>query len=340
MIQTVTELCTLSGISGREHGVRDYILQKLAESPVSKTITVDPLGNVIVTLKGEKTAPKKVAFAAHMDEVGLMITGVTAEGFLRFEPLGISHTVLFGKRVLVGDRVGVIGGKAVHQCSAEEKKTCPKADALYIDIGVDSREEALAVAKPGQSAVFVGDPVALGHKLKAKALDDRAGCALLLELAKEPPLYDITLLFTVQEEVGCRGAKTAGYAVQPDYAVVVDVTTAADVAGVPADQEVSRQGRGGAVSFMDCATVYDKPLFDWVCRRATEEQIPLQCKEKVAGGNDAGTLQSAGVGTRVTALSLPGRYIHSPSSVVDPADMTALLRLLRLVARELPEGTV
>lgn len=341
MMTCMQELCSLPGISGREQPVRDYILKKLNESPVPKTVTVDPLGNVIVALTGRQRATKKVAFAAHMDEVGLMITGATAEGFLRFAAVGgIADTVLYGRRVLVGDRVGIIGGKAVHQCSAEEKKKCPGAETLYIDIGADSKEEALAAAGPGDSVIFAGEPVMLGDKLKARAIDDRGGCALLLQLAKEQPAYDITLIFTVQEEVGLRGAKTAGFAVQPDYAVIVDATTAADTAGVPAEKEVCRQLKGGVLSFMDRATVYDTALFDWILAEAAAADIPVQCKELVAGGNDAGAFQSAGAGVRVAALSLPCRYIHSPSPVVAREDAEALLRLLKRVAQRLPEGGV
>lgn len=341
MMQCLKELCSLEGVSGHEHPVRAYILQKLEESPVPKTVTVDALGNVIVALAGQKRAAKKVAFAAHMDEVGFMITGATSEGFLRFTTVGaLSDTVVFGKRVLVGGRVGVIGGKAVHHCSVEEKTTAPKAETLYIDVGVDTKEEALAVARPGDAAVFLSEPLAMGSAVKARAIDDRSGCALLLELAKEQPLYDMTLVFTVQEEVGLRGAKTAAFSVAPDLAVIIDATTACDCAGVPEEKEVCRQRKGGVVSFMDRATVYDADLFRWITETCAKEGIPLQCKQAATGGNDAGAFQSAGSGVRVAAVSLPARYIHSPSSVVTEEDMQAMVAFLKVAAARLPEGTV
>lgn len=334
------ELCALPGISGREAPVRAYIKEKLAASPVPMTVTADPLGNLIVALRGQERPPLSVVFAAHMDEVGLIVTGVTEDGFLRFATVGgIADTVLFGRRVTVNGHPGVIGGKAVHQCEKEEKNTVPRADGLLIDVGADTRQEALLLAKPGDSAVFAGETTTLlGGKIKAKAIDDRGGCALLLALAEVPPRYDITLVFTVQEEVGLRGARTAAAAVQPDVAVIVDATTASDTVGVPTDKEVCRQGRGGVLSFMDRATVYDKELFDWILAEAARENLPVQVKEAVAGGNDAGSFQVAGTGARVAALSLPCRYIHSPACVLSESDLADTARLLRHLADQLPEG--
>lgn len=338
--QRMRELCALSGISGREAPVRAYIREKLAESSVPMTVRVDPLGNLIVALKGQERPPVSVAFAAHMDEVGLMVTGVTEDGFLRFATVGgVADTVLFGRRVMVNGHPGVIGGKAVHQCEKEEKSTVPSAEQLRIDLGVDTRQEALQLARPGDSAVFAGEPVTLaGGKIKAKAIDDRGGCALLLALAEVPPRYDITLIFTVQEEVGLRGARTAAFATAPEIAVIVDATTASDTVSVPADKEVCRQGHGGVLSFMDRATVYDKALFDGILEEAARENLPVQVKEAIAGGNDAGSFQTAGSGVRVAALSLPCRYIHSPSCVLSESDLADTARLLRHLADRLPEG--
>lgn len=336
------KLCALPGVSGREDAVRSYILQVLAASPVEMEVTVDRLGSVIARLKGREPAPYRVLFAAHMDEVGLMVTGITDEGYLRFTPVGgIDGRVLFARRVRVNGHVGVIGGKAVHQCTEKEKETPPDAARLLIDLGCDSREEAEKIAAPGDVAVFdSGYEKMQGGLFRAKALDDRAGCALLLSLADETPAYDVTLAFTVQEEVGLRGARAVAFAVEPEFAVVVDATTAADTAGVPADRQVCRQGKGPVLSFMDKHTLYDRPLYDWIVDLAAEEKLPVQPKTTVAGGNDAGAIQRTKSGCRVAAVSLPCRYIHSPSCALRKEDLRDTLALLRLLRDRLPSAEI
>ena len=333
------KLCSLEGVSGHEEAVRRYILQVLEKSPARPEVTVDPLGNVLVRLQGERRAVRTLLFAAHMDEVGLIITGATEQGYLRFAAVGgIDARVLFGKRVRVNGRSGVIGGKAVHLCSADEKKTPPEADSLLIDIGVDSREQAEKLAHPGDVAVFDSEFVRLeGGLIKARALDDRAGCALLLELAGRVPEYDIALAFTVQEEIGLRGARTAAFQLRPDIAVVVDATTAADTAGVAPDKQVCRVGGGPVVSFMDKQTLYDAALYRDILQTAEKNGIKAQSKTMVAGGNDAGAIQRAAGGARVAAVSLPCRYIHSPSCVLAKRDMEETLDLLRRLAVRLAQ---
>ena len=171
----------------------------------------------------------------------------------------------------------------------------------------------------------------------AKAIDNRAGCTLLLELAQKTPPYDITLAFTVQEEVGLRGAGVAAFTVRPDVAVAIDSTTANDVADVSAEKQVCAVGKGAVVSFMDRATVYDTVLYKQIRKIADALQLPNQTKTVIAGGNDAGAMQRAAGGARVAAVSLPCRYIHSPSSVVSLKDMEATLALLFALTEELPK---
>lgn len=335
---TLKKLCALPGVSGREDAVRAYILDCLAASPAEMEVTVDRLGSVIARIKGREAAPRRVLFAAHMDEVGLIVTGIADEGYLRFAAVGgIDSRVLFARRVRVNGHVGVIGGKAIHQCTKEEKETPPDAARLLIDLGCDSREEAERLAAPGDVAVFDSGYEKLeGGLFRARALDDRAGCALLLALAGEVPAYDITLAFTVQEEVGLRGAGAVAFAVQPELAVVVDATTAADTAGVPAERQVCRQGKGAVLSFMDKRTLYDRELYDTITALAEKEGIAVQPKTAVAGGNDAGAIQLTGEGCRVAAVSLPCRYIHSPSCALRKEDLRETLALLRLLRDRLP----
>lgn len=338
MMTHVKKLCTLEGVSGREDAVRQYILKALDNSPAAPVVHVDPLGNILVQMKGKKRAAKKVLFAAHMDEVGLIVTGITKEGYLRFSTVGgIDTRVLFGKRVKINGRTGIIGGKAIHLCSNDEKKTAVDIEKLLIDIGAQSEEEAEKIAHPGDVAVFDSEFLKLeGGLVKARALDDRAGCALLLELASHVPEIDILLAFTVQEEIGLRGARTAAFQLRPDIAVILDATTAADTAGVPEAKQVCRVGGGPVVSFMDKQTLYDEALYRKILSLAEEHHIPAQSKTMVAGGNDAGAIQRAAGGARVAAVSLPCRYIHSPACVLAKRDMEAALALIRLLAQQLP----
>lgn len=330
MKQQLQMLCAINGVSGREHAVRRYILEQLDGFNTQKTVTVDPLGNVLVDLKGENRADKRLMFAAHMDEVGLIITHIEDNGTLKFATVGgIDEKALFGTRVQVGDTVGVIGGKAIHQCSGDEKKTVPSTSKMCIDIGAKDKAQAEQTVSVGDVVTFCADWTTLGdYKVKAKALDDRAGCALLLELAKTTPKYDITLAFTVQEEVGLRGAKCAAHTVAPDVAIVVDVTTAADVAGVSGADCVCHQGDGPVVSFMDGRTLYDAELYDTLMNTAKRIGIPAQTKTRIAGGNDAGAIQTTGHGAKVAAVSLPGRYIHSSGCVIDLRDLEDTAALL------------
>ena len=333
----INELCALDGVSGTEDAVRGYILRALGGSPANPKVMVDAMGNIIADITGKNRAARKLLFAAHMDEVGLIITGVTDDGYLRFASVGgIDPAVLYGKRVRIGEIIGVIGGKAIHQCSAKERAAVVPMDKLLIDIGVDTAAAACAVVAPGARAVFDGDVAGFGDgRVKARALDDRAGCALLLKLAEVVPEYDITLAFTVQEEVGLRGAKAVGFATAPDVAVVVDSTTAADIAGVSSERRVCAVGGGPVVSFMDGRTLYDFPLYNRIMDTAKRIGVRAQTKNVVAGGNDAGSLQTARDGARVAAVSLPCRYLHSPSSVISERDVSDTFALLRELAREL-----
>ncbi len=338
MRKTVLELCALSGISGREGAVRSYVLEQLKDAPAAKSVHTDRMGNVIVELCGKQRAPHKVLFAAHMDEVGGIVTGITEDGYLRFAIVGgIAPEVLFARRVLVNGHVGVIGGKATHQCKGDEKTKVPAVDAMKIDIGASSRAEAEAVVRIGDAIVFAEQVTELGNeRFLAKALDDRAGCAMLLALAQTQPEYDVTLAFTVQEEVGTRGAGCAAFAVRPEIAVAVDSTTASDVLGTPEDRRVCHVGDGAVVSFMDRGTVYDKPLFDEIFRLANKHGIAAQPKTVVSGGNDSRALQAAAEGARVAAVSLPCRYIHSARCFLNEEDLRQTYRLLEVMMNTLP----
>ena len=322
MLETLKTLCRLNGVSGDEDQVRDYLRAQAA--PWASSIRTDALGNLIVEKKGTRSDGPRLMLAAHMDEVGLIVTHVTDGGFLKFDFVGgVDRRVAIGKPVTLGpERIpGIIGLKAIHLVSREEEKKAPKTDALYIDIGAKDKESALTLVQPGVYGSFVGEPEELGvGLLKAKAIDDRIGCAILLDLLKEDLPMDVTFVFTAQEEVGTRGAFGAAFSVVPDIALILETTTAADLPGVDEHRRVCAPGKGPVISYMDGGTIYDRPLFELLRRLAEEHRIPWQTKEYIAGGNDARSVQRSRAGVRVAAISAAVRYLHAPASVGSAAD--------------------
>ena len=304
MLNQLKQLCALNGVSSWEDEVRDYL--KAQAAPHADTLRIDSMGNLIVTKKGRRSDGPSLLLAAHMDEVGLMVTSVTDEGYLKFDTVGgIDRRVLLGKRVFVGpNRIsGVVGLKAYHLVSRSEEKTVPKIEEFYIDIGAESREEAEARVALGDYAAFDGRVDELGAgMIKAKALDDRISCALLLTLLREELPLDCTFAFTVQEEVGTRGAFGAAFSVRPQIALVVETTTAADLPGVDPHRQVCAPGRGPVIPFMDGGSVSDRGLFDLLRSLARDNHIPWQTKHYIAGGNDASAIQRSRDGVR-TATS-------------------------------------
>lgn len=336
MLDLVKELCALNGVSGEEDQVRDFIRAQAA--PYADSIRTDALGNLIVFKKGKQSTGNRLMLCAHMDEVGIIVTRITDEGFLKFDFVGgVDRRVAIGKPVVLGqNRVpGIIGLKAVHLVSREEAKKAPKTESLYIDIGASSKEEAQELVEPGTCGCFVCAPEEFGDGLlKAKAIDDRVGCAVMLELLKEDLPMDVTFAFTAQEEVGTRGAFGAAFSVTPEIALVLETTTAADLPNVEEHRKVCAPGKGPVISYMDGATIYDRSLFETLRRLAEDNGIPWQTKEYIAGGNDARTIQRSKAGVRVAAMSAAVRYLHAPASVGNVADFEHMLRLTRLFLAE------
>ncbi len=327
MTDLIKTLCDLPGISGNETAVREKIESLL---PAGTIGSVDPLGNLIVEKKGSISPKNKIMVSAHMDEVGMLITYITDEGLLKFDPIGIDLRVLHGRRVLIGEKgiPGVIGGKAGHHQTKEEQEEALKPEHLYIDIGALDKKEAAALVTPGDCAVFPANFQLIGEGLiLSKALDDRAGCALLLTLLNESTEC-FTAAFTVQEESGLAGGSSAGYSVNADIAVILETTTAADIDGVPAEKQVCRLGEGPVISFADKGTLYDRRLFELALSTARDIGIPAQVKEGVVGGNESRAVQRAGAGRRVLAVSLPCRYLHSASCVLAAEDVNHTIKLL------------
>lgn len=338
MLDYLRDLCLLDGISGRENNIRDYIYKKISGLTANDAdwFDTDPLGNLIVFKKGRKTPKNKVMLSAHMDEVGFIVTYICDNGFLKFTNVGgVDSKVVCGRAVSVGENgvTGIIGQKAMHLCEGDEGSVCKEISSLYIDIGADSKKEAQELVFVGDSVHFKSDYVEFGNnKIKAKAIDDRFGCAVMLKMLEGEPEYDTYFAFLVQEEVGCRGAGAAVFRIRPDYAIVLEATTASDIAFVSEENTVCRQGEGAVISFMDRSTVYDMELFKGAFELAKEKGIKIQPKTTVAGGNDAGTIHKSCEGVRTIAVSLPCRYIHSGTCVGDKRDMDACYDLAKALS--------
>ncbi len=330
MLDILKELCAIDGTSGHEDKVREYIINHIG----SHKYTVDNLGNLIVEVKGKKSPKNKVMLCAHMDEVGIIATNILDNGMIKFITVGgIDAAVLVGRAVkFENGTVGIVGIKPIHLSNGDAKNTVPDIDTLLIDIGCTNKEETLKYVKHGDTAVFTNHFVEMGNKLLSKAIDDRAGCAIMLELIKQGFEYDCTCVFSVQEEVGLRGAKTATFTVNPDYAVVLEATTAADIIDVDESDSVCILGKGAAVSFMDRATVYNPSLFKKAFELAHEHSVKIQPKTKVAGGNDAGSVHCSRGGVHTLTINTPCRYIHSPSCVCDKTDLENALKLTKVMA--------
>ena len=335
MIELMKQLCALPGPSGCEDAVREFVLEKV--KPFADEIKTDAIGNIMVFRKGKKALERPVVVCAHMDEVGVIIKKITDDGMLKFGFVGgVDPRVVIGRPVRFGDVPGVIGIKAVHLTTAAERRTMPKTKNLYIDIGATSRAAAEKLVSLGDYGVFDSAVVEFGDGLiKAKAIDDRVGCAALLRLLEDEPPVDTWFCFTVQEETGLRGAASMAFALDPGFAMVLEGTTAADLAEVEGADAVCRVRGGVVLPFMDGATIYDAALFELLRDACIKRGIPWQTKTRVAGGTDAGRIHRSRAGVRVCAAAAPVRYIHSPSSVAAKADCEAVLAAARAFLEEL-----
>ena len=321
-------LCDAFGVSGAEGEIRDIIIPEIKE--YCDDLTVDTMGNIIAFKKGE-SSDKKVMLSAHMDEVGFIISGITDKGYLEFKKVGgIDTRVIISKNVLVGKNKipGVIGMKAIHLQSKGEREEVPKVKSLFIDIGAKDKEDAEKHVELGDYVSFATKYADFGDgKIKAKAIDDRVGCYILTKLIKEPVKYDTYFCFTVQEEVGLRGAKVAAYRIKPDIALVIESTTCADVYNVPSQSEVTNLGKGVAISIMDRSTIVNRDYVSFL--QKISDGINVQYKKTTAGGNDAGAIHQTGTGVLTASLSVPCRYLHSPVGIASKDDILATEKLAK-----------
>lgn len=347
--QLIRELSLAFGPSGYEDAVRSLILEQIKGE--CDNYTLDKAGNLIAVIRGggpdyNEKNPRKLMLSAHMDEVGFMVTSITEEGYLRFGTVGgIDPRVLCGRHVVVGEekrRVkGVIASKAIHLQTPEERTKTTPIKSMYIDIGAKDGEDARKYVSVGDYAVFDSDFVTFGTKegrMKGKALDDRAGCAMLIEILRDlhrapcPMPFDLYCAFTTCEEVGISGATVAAFGISPDNAIILESTAVNDLPGA-GRSFVAKQGEGGALSLCDRSTIYDVGFVEFARQTAEQNGLKCQLKQAFTGGNDASHIQRSLTGVRVLGLSLPTRYIHSASNVALYEDYEQMWRLVLAMIR-------
>ncbi len=320
------ELCTAAGVSGDEGEIRARIASHLPDCDLQ----VDAMGNLLATRPAEGI---KILLAAHMDEVGLMISEIEDNGFLRFKTVGgINTDVLLGKKVLIGPKriPGIIGVCAIHLQSKTMREEAVKEEDMYIDIGAMSREEAETAVSLGDTAILPPHYEEFGDNLiDAKAIDDRAGCAILIRLLqKKYPGVQLCCAFTAQEEVGTRGAQAAAEYFRPDFAIVVESTFCADIFPTEAHGQITTLGAGPALTFMDRTSTPDKSLLSSLSFTAKCHQIPWQMKRTAGGGTDAGVISRAVEGIPTAIIAIPCRNLHSASCVIAKDDYENTWKLL------------
>ena len=335
MLNNLKVLCGFNAPSGAEDKLREYIISNIKDYC---EYHVDNSGNIIAFKKGEKAPKHKIMVDAHLDEVGFIISAITSDGFLKFQTVGgFVPSALFCKRVLIRDTVnGVIGAKPVHLTKGDERKKCPLVDAMYIDIGAKSKQEAEALISVGDLGIVCGEFEQLGKNIKAKAIDNRVGCAVLIELLKSYNEYDFYATFTTGEEIGTRGAKTAAFTVAPDYAIVLEATTASDISGSSEANRVCALGEGPVISFMDNGTLYDRNLYN----AALLSGVKCQPKTAVAGANNSAAIHLSKSGVKTIAISVPCRYIHSSGSVANADDIVGVLELAQVMLSKIGAGEI
>ncbi|MBN1953950.1 MAG: M42 family metallopeptidase [Anaerolineae bacterium] len=324
------ELSEAFGPSGNEKAVRTILRQAL-EGQVDR-MWVDALGNLHTERQGKSRNRLRVLLTAHMDEVGFMVIGHDDSGGLRIRPIGgIDPRVLPGAIVWVGpDRVpGVIGAKPIHLQERGEGEKVDPIRQLVIDIGAKNKEKAQEAAPVGTTAVFATRFRELGPTVIGKAFDDRVGCAILAALLLgEPPRHTLHAVFTVQEEVGLRGARVAAYRSEPDCAVALEGTIADDLPKEKDASPTTELGQGPAITVMDRTFIAHRGLVQLLTHTAEELGIPYQIKQPGIGGTDAGAMHRVRQGVPSAAVAVPCRYIHGPVGMLNLADFENCSRLM------------
>ncbi|HEY9766349.1 MAG TPA: M42 family metallopeptidase, partial [Chroococcales cyanobacterium] len=317
-MEGLKKLCDATGISGREEKVRALVKDEL--KPLADDLHTDALGNVIALKRGK--GKPSVMLAAHMDEIGFIVSHIDEHGFLSVNPVGgIDARNLVSRQMIVHGRKEVLGvmaykAKPIHIMDEEEKKKIPKPTDFYVDLGL-SKEEVLKNVRIGDPVTYAVQATEVGNHLCGKCLDDRVGVYIMIEALKrlkgKKLEADVFAVATVQEEVGTRGAMTSGYGIDPDVAIAIDVTIAGDVPSVKEADQISTLGGGVSISVMDSGSISNYKLVNFLRELAEKKNIKHQMGILPRGGTDAMAIQKAKKGVPVVTLSVPTRYLHSPT---------------------------
>ena len=321
---TLKTLCLVPSISGREEAIREKLSTLIA--PYADEVKTDNLGNLIALKKGKIRGGKKIMLCAHMDEIGFLVTFIEENGMLRIAPVGGINFAAYSSQKVVSEK-GVLG------CLVPEGKTKAAdfaADKFYIDIGANNRREAERRVAIGD--FFVAEPSLSklgGSRVCGRPLDDRVGCAIVLGIAEalsgKEVDGDVYFVFSVQEEVGCRGAMPASFGIAPDYSLCFDVTGTGDTIG--ASPMACKVGGGAAIKIKDASVICNEEIVEELQRLAKEKKISYQKEILLYGGTDTSAMQLAGAGSKAGAISIPTRYIHSSVEVCDLNDVRACIDL-------------
>ena len=330
-VKLLKEICEVAGAPGHEQRVREIVLREVKK--ISDTVSIDNMGNVTAFKKGKKN--KKVMIAAHMDEIGFIVTHIDDNGFLRFIPLGgFDPKTLTAQRVIVHgkkDIIGVMGSKPIHVMSAAEREKVVPIGDYFIDLGL-SKKEVEKIVSVGDTVTRQRELIEMGNCVNCKSIDNRVSVFILIETLRELKNnpYDVYAVFTVQEEVGIRGANASALQIQPDFGFGLDTTIAFDVPGAKPHEMVTKLGEGVAIKIMDSSTICDYRMVKYMKQTASKHKIKHQMEILPAGGTDTAGIQRMTPGGSISgAVSIPTRHIHQVIEMADKSDIRASIDLLK-----------
>ena len=339
-IELLSKICEIPGAPGFEKNIRKFVKEII--TPYVDECYTDNIGNLIAVKKGVNNPDqKRVMVAAHMDEIGFIVTHIDDNGFVWFHTLGgFDPKTLTAQRVIIHGKkelMGVMGSKPIHVMSPEEKNKVPKVEDYFIDLGM-TKEEV-------ETLITIGDPITrerslieMGNCINCKSLDNRVSVFVLIETLKELKLndYDVYAVFTVQEEVGLRGAQVAAHAINPHFGIALDTTIAYDVPNARAQEKVTSLGKGTAIKIMDSSAISDYRMVLFLKQIANEANIPWQPEILTAGGTDTAPVQKTGKnGAIAGAISIPTRHIHQVIEMVHKEDVYHSIQLLSLALEKI-----